>query len=349
MIFLGDVAHPFNVPPSVPIVRWEKQPAIANLEGGLIDCCEGLSKRSVLFNDPSIIKYFEDLDVKAVCLANNHIFDMVDGLFQTQSNLEVNGIKFFGAGIALPLASEPACLKDNGKEFVVLGFGWSVIQCKLASECTPGVNPYNPFHILDCVKRHRELKPDAILVVMPHWNYELELYPQPAHRQLAIAAIEAGADAVIGHHSHCVGGIEIYKNKPIVYSLGNWWLPQGVFYNGKVSYPELTFTQLALEWDGAEKIVCHWYQYERSSHTLNYKYSELVEESNRIKELTPFSGFSQDEYIKWFKENRVKKRFLPIYKDYRHTVRNGLRDIFVAFRHPMMLVLKKMLSIRLLP
>jgi poly-gamma-glutamate synthesis protein (capsule biosynthesis protein) len=65
-----------------------------------------------------------------------------------------------------------------------------------------------------------------LVVAQMHWGIEYQ--HEPAKNQIALAhkLIEAGAGIVIGHHPHVVGGIEIYKNKPIFYSLGNFVFDQ---------------------------------------------------------------------------------------------------------------------------
>lgn len=74
----------------------------------------------------------------------------------------------------------------------------------------------------------RRLKPEFDLVyVYPHWGKEGELtrYPSPAQRRKARRWIEAGADGVIGHHSHIFQGFESFDGKPVYYSLGNFFFP----------------------------------------------------------------------------------------------------------------------------
>lgn len=345
MIFLGDVAHPFEIKSVSNLVVWDEQKVIVNLEGALSFDVLTNRTQDCLFNHISVVEYLNELNVGAVCIANNHITDINKGIERSRKFLEEEGISCFGAGKDKAEAALPARLKDNDKEFIIFGFGWSTIQCDLVTARKSGVNPFTPEHMLMSVSKCRESNPDAVIVAMPHWNYEMELYPQPAHRQLAMAAIDAGADAVIGHHTHCVNGIELYHGKPIVYSLGNWWLPHGMFFNGKASFSDSTLMQLAFEWDGGDVMNCHWYQYNRDGHTLEYDFSEPLGRSERINRLTPFSGFGHREYIDWFKLNRVKNKGLPVYLSYNDYASNYVKDKLVFIRHPMMIFMKRMLSL----
>lgn len=345
MIFLGDIAHPFQTPPkwfkkSLP---WRPQPVVVNLEGALVSSSisEHLLERRVLFNHVSVIETLLSTHVRAASLANNHTTDVLGVLSWTIEQLARNGIQAFGAGANIIQAEQPAVVVADGKTYILLGFGWTTVQCRRATSLRPGVNPLDPKHVLLTVSYWRQKCPDAAIVVIPHWNYEMELYPQPAHRQLAYAAIDAGAVAVIGHHPHRVAGIEIYRGCPIVYSLGNWWLPQGIFFKGELVYDPVANLQLALEWYPGEEPVLYWFRYDPSGHSLYHVHSERLSESIWIKRLTPFAGMTHEEYVDWFKTNRVKRKLLPIYADYRHSVLNAVKDLFVHVRHHSILGLKR--------
>ena len=175
-----------------------------------------------------------------------------------------------------------------------------------------------------------------------HWDYELEIYPMPMHRQLAHRAIEWGADAVIGTHPHCVQGIEIHRGAPIVYSLGNWLFPHGIFINGKLSFPECALRQLAFEWNSKSKeMICHWFDFDSIINQINFVGSEKAEESELISKLTFFKGFSHAEYVGWFTKNRKKRLLLPVYKSSNSKVSNLFRDWWIVLRgHLIDLLLK---------
>jgi len=336
MIFVGDIAHPFPQPPIWDQNRWPwatGQSMIANLEGSLKRDVGNNFKSRKLFNHVSIINALVSSKIKAVSLANNHIMDMPGALVDTCASLRARKIQFTGAGENLRDAAAPAKITHAGNTYLFLGLGWETIQCKPADEHKSGVNPLRPIALLHTVKYWRTTLPSAVLVLLLHWNYEMELYPQPADRQLAMAAIDAGADAIIGHHPHRVGGIELYKDKPIAYSLGNWWMPQGVYCRGRLRFGDESLLQLALEWNHGDEPLCHWFRYVRETHELTYVDSERLTGSPRIKELTPFSGMSHDNYKHWFKKHRIKRKILPIYYDYRHRYRNIIKDNFVHIRH----------------
>lgn len=335
MMFLGDIAMPAGIAPRVVGVPGNTFAGvtIANLEGAVVEGDEGLLSEAVLFNDPAVLSCLRELGVQVISLANNHIFDVTASPKKTILALEQWGIATCGAGDTLAEAARPAVIQHNNTEYVFLAFGWEVIQCRAARLMAPGVNPLRPKHVLGCVAKTKRERPHCHLILLMHWNYELETCPQPMHRQLAFDAIDAGANAVIGCHSHCVQGMEIYKGAPIVYSLGNWFVPHGVFWGSSLRYPALSERQLGFEWEPKTgRMTCHWFNYVPGTHEICYESSEAAETSGIMRQLSPFAGMEQHQYIEWFARNRRKRRLLPIYKDYRHERTNRMRDSWVAAR-----------------
>lgn len=335
MIFLGDIAHPYEQAPNWPseVADWRDQVVVCNLEGPLVDESSGPIGMKVVFNHRSILESLRAVNVKAVSLANNHITDLPGGLRSTITQLNEVGITSFGAGPDRESAAAPSMIQEDGVEYILMGAGWQTVRCRPAHSGREGVNPLTPAHVLADISQASRRCPQGSIVLSVHWNYELEGYPQPAHRELAYAAIDAGAAAVIGHHPHRVAGLEVYKGAPIAYSLGNWWMPQCAFMAGTLSYPPESSLELALEWSPGKEPILHWYEYCLDEHSLAHVASEPLGTSARMRALTPFDGFDHDAYVSWFKEHRAKKLALPIYKSYRDTRLNRLKDGFVSVRH----------------
>ena len=335
VMFIGDIA----VPPGVAMApgTWRDLftgPTVANLEGGLVGPHERPPSRHQLFNTTRVVDYLDALNVRAVTLANNHITDVAPSPQTTIDLLAARNIAACGAGACLEESTRPVTFDDGGRLRVFLAFGWEVIGCRAARAARPGVNPLRPQALLSAVERARAAHPDATITLLVHWNYEFELFPQPMHRQLAFAAVERGADAVVGCHPHCVGGVEIHRGAPIVYSLGNWLLPHGVFFGGRLRYPPAADLQLAFEWQPEDgNMVCHWFEYQRRDHSLVHLRSEHVADSQWIAERTPFAGMPHDEYTRWFGAHRRRRRGLPVYADYRNAGPNWCRDRYVGLRN----------------
>src|SRR5690606_22115365 len=160
----------------------------------------------------------------------------------------------------------------------------------------------------------RNEHPTLPIILFFHWNYELEAYPHPRERELAKYLIDIGAAGVIGCHSHRVGGVEFYKDKPIVYSLGNWMFFQSFYHEGKISFPDFCNLELAFEWDfQTESLMFHFFEYNKETSTLSYVKTE-DKNGETLKNLTPFRDMSDEEYKKWYRLNRFhRNKGLPIY------------------------------------
>jgi poly-gamma-glutamate synthesis protein (capsule biosynthesis protein) len=334
MIFIGDIALPFDYGSLQSSMPWRQgRPVIANLEGDIVRSPAGLLSRRVVFSTLPVLDYLERIGVRAVTLANNHIFEVRDSCGPTVRALAGRSISSCGAGATLHEARQPCILEEDSAQIAVLAFGWEPIGCRTASHTRRGVNPLTAGNVLGSLQAVKRRYPDASIVLCMHWNYELELYPQPMHRQLAFQAIDAGANAIIGTHSHRVQGVEIYRGAPIAYSLGNWILPQHVFFGGQLSYPEVADLQLAFEWTpGEAEPHVHWVRYESADHSLHPLRSEPLSESKHINRLTPFQGWDHDTYIEFFRAHRAKRKLLPIYRNVNHRTANAWRDRWVWLR-----------------
>lgn len=334
MIFLGDIAVPTGIIPKInsPSNVFVSQ-AVANLEGAIVSRRNGWTAGKKLFNDSSVIAFLQSLNVKVVALANNHILDVNPSPAETIQFLKDGGIEACGAGENIEEAGKPVLLRHGNEEYVFLAFGWETIQCVAASRNRPGMNPLRPKHMLKSVRQTRQSYPDAKFILLAHWNYELEIFPQPMHRQLAFAAVDAGADAVIGCHSHCVQGIEVYHDAPIVHCLGNWFLPHNVFFNGWLSYPDFTLRQIAFEWDSKDNgMICHWFEYQPDNHEVTFIKSEELTESQWIEELTPYRNMDREDYASWFRLHRRKRILLPVYTQFDQPLINWVKDRWVQLR-----------------
>jgi len=328
MIFIGDIAIPnINIKIRNQICDFlSSDLVIANLEGALTKNSAIESLKTVLFNDyKSTLVTLKKLNIKAVSLANNHIFDIANSIIQTKTWLSENDIYSFGAGYNLKDASTPLIYDHNDDTIIFLGYGWDVIGCKKAKKDSPGVSPLHGEKILNQVSTTRKKYPQATIIIYMHWGYELELYPLPKDRKLAFTLIDNGANAVIGSHSHCVQGIEIYKDAPVCYSLGNWYVPSGYYWKGKLVYPSLSSLQLAFQWDSkTHNMTCHWFDF--SNNSLRFMQSEPLNQSTQVIKLTPFKGMDHLNYCHWFKQHRRKKKLLPIYYDYKPGLSNYSKD-----------------------
>lgn len=174
---------------------------------------------------PERVEVLDQLGVDAVTLANNHVYDYgEEALLDTFTVLEEAGVPYFGAGRTLEEAMQPLYLEVEGKT-VALVAASRAEKNKMTPQATdrePGIlRCYDTELFLQAIQEGKANADFCIAFV--HWgteySYDLERVQLDTGREY----LDAGADVVIGAHSHCLQGMEYYGGKPIIYSLGNYW------------------------------------------------------------------------------------------------------------------------------
>ncbi|MBQ6442133.1 MAG: CapA family protein [Lachnospiraceae bacterium] len=176
-------------------------------------------------SDPANVKYLTEMGVDLAGLANNHVFDYGEEAFlDTLQTLQNAGIPYVGAGINLEEASAPVFLDADGVTiaYVAASRAEKNIMTPEAGENSPGIlRCYDMTRFLNSIKKAAE-EADYV-IALPHWGTEYSTTLEQAQIDGARACIDAGADAVIGTHTHCLQGVTSYHERPIAYSLGNFW------------------------------------------------------------------------------------------------------------------------------
>ena len=211
-----------------------------NLEAALSKKGNPQAGRYAAFRSfPSMIEVLKKGNVDFVSLANNHSLDYGwDALSDTMDLLRRNGIGFSGAGKNMEEARKPALLTKKGLTVGLLSYTANVntpFGFK-AGKDREGLAPIriSPFFQPDHTNQEdiEAMQGDIenvrsevdFLVVSFHWGISEGGTHTVALHQKAIAhtAVNAGADLVLGHHAHALQAVEIYRNKPICYGLGNF-------------------------------------------------------------------------------------------------------------------------------
>lgn len=174
---------------------------------------------------PERVEILHQLGVDAVTLANNHVYDYGrDALLDTFSVLEEADIPYFGAGRTIQDAMKPLYLEVDGKT-VALVAASRAEKNKMtpqADDENPGIlRCYDTELFLQVIKEAKENSDFCIAFV--HWGTEYSFDLEQVQLSTGKEYLDAGADAVIGAHSHCLQGMEYYDGKPIIYNLGNYW------------------------------------------------------------------------------------------------------------------------------
>jgi len=195
-----------------------------NLESPLSDQGSRETGKSVTFRGKTaLVDGIASAGVDVVSLANNHALDWgAAALLDTIERLSSAGVAVAGAGPDSAAARAPAVLETQAGTVAVLAFADIVPAGFSAGTDRAGVNSAKTDRqrLLDDIAAAAD-RADYVLVSF-HWGLEYDGYAGEAQRTLAHQAVDAGADLVIGHHPHVLQGLEIYKNKLIAYSLGDF-------------------------------------------------------------------------------------------------------------------------------
>jgi Bacterial capsule synthesis protein PGA_cap len=199
---------------------------LANFENPLIRDAVWHPEATTFTGDLRLMPVLDQAGIDGVTLGNNHILDAgTTGLQETLGHLDNAGIAHAGAGMDLADAREPMVFDLGGTEIGVLSYlGVPSYDWAWATEAAPCTAPLLEDVMKEDIERLR--REVDLVVVMPHWGKEYIATPEPGQVDLAHAAIDAGADMVIGGHAHWPKGVEMYEGKPIYYGVGNFLLDQ---------------------------------------------------------------------------------------------------------------------------
>lgn len=180
-----------------------------------------------LYQSPDLPTWLEDNGFTLASLANNHTMDYGEkGLYETFKCFKK--IQTFGAG-SWDKAYEPVIIEVDNKKVAFLALThceFGTLTDKWDSKHTVGSAWINHPDVDDIIIKTR--KTVDLLFVFAHAGVEHISQPLPEWRDRYRSFIDIGCDAVIASHPHIVQGYEIYNNKPIVYSLGNFYFPKPV-------------------------------------------------------------------------------------------------------------------------
>lgn len=174
---------------------------------------------------PSNVSILKEMGVDIVSLANNHVYDYgKESLIDTMATLEQAGIEYVGAGHDLDEAMEPVYFEIQGKTvaFVAASRAEKYKMTPQATEDSPGILRCYDTTLFKQVIRKAGENADYVIAYV-HWGTEFTHKLDEVQLTTGKEYLDAGADIVIGAHPHRLQGIEFYKGKPIIYSLGNFW------------------------------------------------------------------------------------------------------------------------------
>lgn len=250
VIFVGDVMLGRNVENLVrergrayPFEGWKSAFAsadavVANLEGPIVLAHAQTPSLGMTFSFASTTpNILEENGITAVTLANNHLYDQGSaGYDETVSLLSARGIAAVGHPFAIggKYSSE---ISVRGERIVLAAYNFTNPKFPVAAA-------------LADIAALRASSTGAYLVAIVHGGEEYKLVSNAAQRDFYRKLIDAGADAVVAHHPHVTQEIELYRGKPIFYSLGNFVFDQ--YFSKDVQEGlalELTLSPAAAEYE----------------------------------------------------------------------------------------------------
>ncbi|HEY4190260.1 MAG TPA: CapA family protein [Candidatus Limnocylindrales bacterium] len=222
--------------------------AIANFENPAPNNWRFHASGTVFSANPANIAAVKDAGFDWVSIANNHIGDAGDtGILQTMKNLDKDKIAHAGAGATTKAAHKASLLKVGGVTVGLLGYD-TIAPSYWSSATSPVGSAHMTVAALKKDVAAARAAGADVVVVMPHWGVEYTTGPTALQQKLGRAAIDAGADMVIGNHPHWVGAMEVYKGKPIWYALGN------LVFDQTWSIPTIEGITLELTFDGTRLV-----------------------------------------------------------------------------------------------
>ena len=183
----------------------------ANLEGAVVQHRIATTKEIAFRFAPTLMQQMADYGFNLVTLANNHTLDMGHrGVDETYEHLREAGIEYYGHQTRIN-ASSTLYKEIEGVKFAFVGI----------NDTHPGTDIATTLDLIEEAEGEAD-----ITIVNVHWGAEYKELSHTRQRDLAYQFVDAGADMIIGHHPHVVQEMEIYKNRAIFYSLGNFIFDQ---------------------------------------------------------------------------------------------------------------------------
>ena len=228
MLELGDPVHAFR-----ELAPWlaEADITVGSLDAAISDAGEpfGCVETFSLLAPEESLEGIALSGFDVITVATNHVKDCGqaacgdDAFFDTLANLRAAGVAPAGGGADLAAARAPAVLTVDGVRFAFLGSD-EIAPHYHAGAGVPGTAPLNEANLREDVAA--AARQADVVVVLPQWGVEYQAEPTLLQQELAAAAVESGADLVIGNHPHWVEAAEPIGSAFVAYALGNYIFDQ---------------------------------------------------------------------------------------------------------------------------
>ena len=204
---------------------------LINFENAATTTNNQIKKDVALKCSPRYVPLARASNETVAALANNHILDYgIEGMDDTIKNLENNNITVIGAGLNESEAHKCVVKNISGRKITILNYmdsnnfkEYSYDTMPYANNTKPG---YSAYDLNDAQRQIRQNNDSDLIIVYMHFGEEYSKTPNSNQIKIAHDLIDNGASVVIGCHPHVTQSIEVYKGKPIFYSLGNFIFDQ---------------------------------------------------------------------------------------------------------------------------
>jgi poly-gamma-glutamate synthesis protein (capsule biosynthesis protein) len=221
-----------------------------------------LQARLAMRTSPEVAPILREAGFDVMSIAGNHVLDFGrDALADTLEYLPAAGVAICGAGANITEARRPALLQVSGKRVAVLAYSSILPAGYAADKARPGCAPMRAHTHYEQVEPDQPGTPPRIhtfadpadlaalqadiraaretadiVLVSLHWGIHfVRAEVADYQREVAAAAIHAGADAIFGHHPHLLKGVDFIAGKPVFYSFGNFAIEQPAAFDERIA------------------------------------------------------------------------------------------------------------------
>lgn len=284
--------------------------SIVNLECPLVSKKTPINKAGgeVLGAAGECIRGFSAAKWHLLNLANNHSFDHgVSGLTDTIQTIRSEGLGVIGAGANIEEAKAPFVTTVGGQRIVI--YSMAEREYSIADETNPGANPLDLINFVEAIQLYKQ---GGVFVVLLHGGTESS-YPTPEMMRRCRFMVDMGADAVICSHPHRPLPWETYREKPIVYGMGNFVFEElhNPLQNPPAGWHEGYLAKLTIQNGAVAFVPIPYFQCKpvlgavgMDAHAQGHFLSELQQRSDRLKD----TGFLRSEWLRFCE--RGKEQYL---------------------------------------
>lgn len=281
--------------------------ALVNLESPVTENDIPILKDGPLLkNIPAVFDIIGYCGFDGVTLANNHLKDYgSQGVVDTINKCQDNHLFVVGAGENEKKARKPLLLKGDDLTIGIINV--CEHESSIATRDRAGANPldfpnlYQDIHIL------KELV-DKIIVII-HGGREHYQLPTPRMKREYRMILDYGADAIVNHHQHCYSGYEVYKEKPILYGLGNFFFDSANRRNDKWNIGTLALLDVSV--DKTEFQLIPYEQCNTEAVVRVLDYDSISQQINRLNSIIGDDIQLEEEFTKMTLSSKILSPFIP--------------------------------------